>query len=685
MFSFGLTALGQFMSRLEEWPQYCNHLLQINHLREAHPELVVFVENALERHERRTAAPTVSSNMLSQSLAASGGEGLPASALPGVEAEAPRDVQQGPGVRAVPARGGGSAVDSQSVGTGVSKALAAAGAITVENMAAKPEAAPSEGDRVNQDGGTVGAGTGVGAGGQSNGGAETGSKAGGGAPPTTGSAAGAASRAVSRPGSSQGQSRQPQGGFGHALNIETLMAAAEKRDGPPIEAPSQEVQDKIAFLINNISTSNIELKSKELLELLKESNHPWFAQYMVMRRASIEPNFHELYLAFLDKINDKSLQKEVVKATYENCKVLLRSDLIKTSSEERSLLKNLGSWLGKLTIGRNQPLRAKEVDPKALIVEAYEKGRMIAVVPFTSKVLEPCQTSIAYQPPNPWTMGILSLLAEIYSLPDLKMNLKFDIEVLFKNLHLELKDVKPMQLLQGRRRDLEGNQDFSNKGLAAAKALAAMAEPAPTPPKTPPKPPTPPTKDQIPSTPPEAPSSQPLPPKPSTPLAPPAQPLSEERAPAEKAGSSQAAAPASSPSSFAGQGSLSISNLSAYIVYNSKLAGLTHQLQLPRVVSLAMERAIVEIITPVVDRSVTIACMTTRELVLKDYALEAEENRTHKAANLMVASLAGSLAHVTCKVSSPDTSSCHDSDLQCIIISGCCRLTLEGVFFSDVT
>lgn len=39
------------------------------------------------------------------------------------------------------------------------------------------------------------------------------------------------------------------------------------------------------------------------------------------------------------------------------------------SSEERSLLKNLGSWLGKLTIGKNQPLRAREVDPKSLIIE----------------------------------------------------------------------------------------------------------------------------------------------------------------------------------------------------------------------------------------------------------------------------------------------------------------------------
>ncbi|XP_074343763.1 uncharacterized protein LOC141682976 [Apium graveolens] len=35
---------------------------------------------------------------------------------------------------------------------------------------------------------------------------------------------------------------------------------------------------------------------------------------------------------------------------------------------------------------QNQVLRAREIDPKSLIIEAYEKGLMIALIPFTSKV-----------------------------------------------------------------------------------------------------------------------------------------------------------------------------------------------------------------------------------------------------------------------------------------------------------
>jgi CCR4-NOT transcription complex subunit 1 len=103
-------------------------------------------------------------------------------------------------------------------------------------------------------------------------------------------------------------------------------------------------------MINNISTSNLEVKAKEFNEVFQEQYYPWFAQYMVMKRylspslylfsfnattpsqilkacakyyrASIEPNFQDLYLKFFDKVNSKLLNKEIVKATYENCKVM---------------------------------------------------------------------------------------------------------------------------------------------------------------------------------------------------------------------------------------------------------------------------------------------------------------------------------------------------------------------------
>ena len=63
----------------------------------------------------------------------------------------------------------------------------------------------------------------------------------------------------------------------------------------------------------------------------------------------------------------------------------------------------------------------------------------------------------------------------------------------------------------------------------------------------------------------------------------------------------------------------------------------------------AVDSSIVEILPPVVDRSVTIALITTRELVLKDFAYDGDPDKILKAADLIVKNLAGSLALVTCR------------------------------------
>ena len=85
-----------------------------------------------------------------------------------------------------------------------------------------------------------------------------------------------------------------------------------------------------------------------------------------------------------------------------------------------------------------------------------------------------------------------------------------------------------------------------------------------------------------------------------------------------------------------------------YLHVNGGLQLFVQQPQLKRVVPLAIDRAIREIIQPVVERSVTISCVTTRELMLKDFAMEPDEERMRKAAQLMAQTLAGSLALVTC-------------------------------------
>ncbi|CAN7138525.1 unnamed protein product [Brassica rapa subsp. narinosa] len=598
MFLFGSKALEQFVNRLVELPQYCNHILQISHLRSTHPELVTVIEQALSRiSSGNLESEAVSNPGPSQSFPGNGefsGSGIGQSALQlplPVQSQQKNEVHINDNSR-VP-----------SVPSVEAKTLLPSSSTTSADVSVIPK----------------------------NPGISTSSLT---------------SAGIVRPARGATSTR-----FGSALNIETLVAAAERRENA-IEIPPSDVQDKISFIINNISTANIESKGKEFAEILPQQYYPWFAQYMVMKRASIEPNFHDLYLKFLDKVDSKLLFKEILQNTYENCKVLLGSELIKSSSEERSLLKNLGSWLGKLTIGRNYVLRAREIDPKSLIVEAYEKGLMIAVIPFTSKVLEPCQMSIAYQPPNPWTMAILGLLAEIYSMPNLKMNLKFDIEVLFKNLGVDLKEVAPTSLLKDRKREIDGNPDFSNKDLGVTHISQPQIIQEP-------KTISPLKQIDLPLDVADSPNTDDSSKLLSQYVAPQrvyTNTLMEDEKVSHLGLSDQLPSPQglfpSTPSplfSISQQLSAALPNIGNHVVINQKLSGFALHFPFHRVVPLAMDRAIKEIVSGIVQRSVCIACQTTKELVLKDYTLEPDETRIYNAAHLMVASLAGSLAHVTCK------------------------------------
>ena len=48
IFRFGMFALEQFKDRLYEWPQYCSHIVQIDHLCQQHPSLVEDIQRAMK-------------------------------------------------------------------------------------------------------------------------------------------------------------------------------------------------------------------------------------------------------------------------------------------------------------------------------------------------------------------------------------------------------------------------------------------------------------------------------------------------------------------------------------------------------------------------------------------------------------------------------------------------------------
>lgn len=234
----------------------------------------------------------------------------------------------------------------------------------------------------------------------------------------------------------------------NVTNVDILISATE-RDGTQVKQPPQVVFEKVAFTCNNLCTNNLMEKTQEINELVKEGGddfNMWFAQYLVMKRVTVEQNFQPLYNSFLMLINNDSLDEFIRKETFRNIDILLKSDKRQAVSNfgDRQLLKNLGHWLGIITIGRDQPVLAKNLDLKYLLIEAFYKGQqeLLYIIPFVVKCLTASAKSSIFGPRCAWIYSLLKVLVEIHNEPDLKLNLKFEIEVLCKELSIDLRSVE---------------------------------------------------------------------------------------------------------------------------------------------------------------------------------------------------------------------------------------------------
>ena len=89
--------------------------------------------------------------------------------------------------------------------------------------------------------------------------------------------------------------------------------------------------------------------------------------------------------------------------------------------------------------------------------------------------------------------------------------------------------------------------------------------------------------------------------------------------------------------------------ISAQLIVSKEAELFNRHSGLKRVLQLAFDSAIREVMPPVIDRSVTIAAISTRDFVAKDFSLDGNEERLRRAAHGMVQTLVGHLTLVTCR------------------------------------
>ncbi|KAF2432802.1 Not1-domain-containing protein [Tothia fuscella] len=377
----------------------------------------------------------------------------------------------------------------------------------------------------------------------------------------------------------------------------TLPFASLRADSPlhsDLEIPEEATQDTVLFALNNISERNLDDKFQDIKEAITNQHHQWFAKLLTEDRAKSQPNFHELYLNLLILFDDRSLWEEVIRATIAVVVRLLNADSTATTQQDRVNIKNLGTWLGHLTLARDKPIKHRNISFVDLLIEGNKTNRIVTVISFTCQVLKagaPC--SKTFMPPNPWTLEITSVLLEFYNEIEIKLQTRFEIELLCKALDIaDMKSIEPSNVVRqslipqfddgygASIPELEGFADLSLATLNRQTALRAG--------------------------------------------------LSERF----------------SPSAIAS----TLPDLSTRLYYPPAASNnLVTTEQTRQVFLQAAQSAINEIIFPVVERSVTIAAISASQLVTKDFATEADENQFRTAAHSMVKALAGSLALVTCR------------------------------------
>lgn len=361
-------------------------------------------------------------------------------------------------------------------------------------------------------------------------------------------------------------------------NITQILGEGETT----IQAPSQDIIEKINLIFNKMSKNNIADRSNDLKVIIVNENViRWFSNYFIVNRISVEPHNHPIYHELLTYIDSRELSQQMIKDTISFIKKLLLSDNIAKDSKEKKVLSNLGSWLGINTLAKNKPVLAKDLDLKEIIFDAYENGKMMSIIPFVCKLLEHSAKTKVFHPKNPWIQAILSVLAELYYKPNLRQYLKISIENIFECLEVELGTFPQTRVLDSLI-VMPNSPDFANKTEARV------------------------------TSPPEG--------------------VDIDYNELMKTISKQ--------DQYLTDIFLYISRTQPSLIPKNELSGI---------IASSLYNAIVEILSPVVERSVNISQVTTRELILKDFAFEKDEAKFKNAANLCIKSLAGSLAMVTCK------------------------------------
>lgn len=360
--------------------------------------------------------------------------------------------------------------------------------------------------------------------------------------------------------------------------------------------PANQFSDRLLFIVNNLAPMNFDDKMQDMKQLFDARYSRWFAHYLVNTRITVEPNNHGLYMRMLRDLDAPILETHVLWETYNKSAELLNSEKTLNDSQAKTVLKNIAVWLGKMTVARDLPIKHRNLSLKDLLLQGYDAKRLNVVIPFVCQIMLQCHDSKVFHPPNPWFMAVLRLLAEFYHYADLRLQLKFEIEILGKPWNIKIQEeIEPSNILQQRIAAKEMGVRYAPDGRLLPPAAGTNGD------------------------------------------------MSYLHDGTSSLHTLVGSAKASDPARME-QLIDSITDELRFLPSNP----MFYQGQIyRRIVVQAFQRALREGLPQLVERAVAIACGSSRDLLLKDFSMEPDDVKLQHAAHLMVTKLAASVCLVT--------------------------------------
>jgi CCR4-NOT transcription complex subunit 1 len=197
--------------------------------------------------------------------------------------------------------------------------------------------------------------------------------------------------------------------------LESDLDLLESEDRSKRSHTNPDKEKKLMLFLNNLTFESLNERHKELDKLLDSKEFiKWVSYHIVFRRIPTcnQPNSFEIYVNMLGKV--PRLERPVTKLTYKILQKWFRLTGKSVNDNKLKQFKNLGYWLGRLTIARNEPVLINRLNLKEILINSYQKVRLLPNVEVIVKILEARKDSQkVFCLRNPWLFPIICVLREL--------------------------------------------------------------------------------------------------------------------------------------------------------------------------------------------------------------------------------------------------------------------------------